>query len=234
MAFDRCRQVSPSTPRQWARTHHMKQRLGVKDPSWELLIPRRGARWDGGGKIRLGNFSFPGEAVTELEVERSVSRISYSQEVERSVSGISHFQDRRLLSRRRKDPSREFLISRRWKDPSWEFLIPTKAAHWAGGGKIRLRNFSFPGELTGLEVEDRSLGWRWKDPSQEFLIPRRGGHWAGGGKIRKNFSLSGEAVTGLEVERSVSRISHSQERRSLGWRWKDPSRQFLIPRRGGH
>ena len=93
--------------------------------------------------------------------------------------------------------------------------------------------------LTGLEAERsvleisysqerRSLGWRWKDPSREFLIPRRGGHWSGGGgKIRlENFLFPGEAVAGLEVERSVSRISYSQERH--------PSWEFLIPRRGGH
>ena len=58
----------------------------------EFLIPSRGGHWAGGGKIRLGeflipskggkirlkNFLFPGEAVTGLEAERSVSRISYS------------------------------------------------------------------------------------------------------------------------------------------------------------
>ena len=62
---------------------------------------RRSLVWS--GKIRLGNFLFPGEAVTGLEAERSVSEISYpgeavtGLEVERSVSGISYSQERRSL-----------------------------------------------------------------------------------------------------------------------------------------
>ena len=44
-----------------------------KDLSRDFSIPRRGGHWVGGGKIRLGIFLFPGEAVTGLEAERSVS-----------------------------------------------------------------------------------------------------------------------------------------------------------------
>ena len=40
---------------------------------------RRGAHRAKGGKIRLGDLLFPGEAVTGLEAERSVLRISCSQ-----------------------------------------------------------------------------------------------------------------------------------------------------------
>ena len=99
----------------------------------------------------------------------------------------------------------------------------------------------FPGEAVtersvskiSCSQERRSPGWRWKDPSWGFLIPRRGARRAGGGKIRlENFLFPGEALTGLEAERSVSKISRSQERRSPGWRRKDPSRKFLVPRRG--
>ena len=43
-----------------------------------------------------------------------------------------------------------------------------------------------------------------------------------------------KALAGLEAERSVSGISCPQKRRSPGWRRKDPSRGFLVPRRGAH
>ena len=121
----------------------------------------------GGWKIRLWDFSLPGEALAGLEVERSVSGISCSY--------------------KRRSPGW------RLEDPSRGFLAPKKR---------------------------RSPGWRWKDPSRGFLAP------TGGGKIRLgDFLLPGEALTGLEVERSVSGISCSQKRRSLGWRRKDPSRR---------
>ena len=172
-----------------------------KDPSRKFLIPRRGGHWAGDGKIRLENVLFPGEAVTGLEVEKSVSKISFpgeavtGLEVERSVSKISYSQERRSLGWR-------------WKDPSRKFLIPRRGGHWAGGGKIRLENFLFPGEaVTGLEVERSVSEWKIHLGNKE-----------------------GEAVTGLEVERSVSKISHSQERRSLGRRWKDPSRRSVSGR----
>ena len=53
-------------------------------------------------------------------------------------------------------------------------------------------------------------------------------------KSSRGISYFREAVAGLEAERSVSGNFLFQERRSLGWRWKDPSQEFLIPRRGGH
>ena len=66
-----------------------KNRLGLGNMS----LLRRGAHWAGGGKIRLGDFSFPGKALTGLEAGRS-------------VSGISRFQERRSPGWRREDPSR--------------------------------------------------------------------------------------------------------------------------------
>ena len=83
----------------------------------------------GDGKIRLENFLFPGEALTGLEAERSVSGFFYSHgwEAERSVSGFFYSEERRSPGWRRK-----------WKDPS---------------RKIRLGIFLFPGEVTGLEAE---------------------------------------------------------------------------------
>ena len=194
----------------------------------------------GGGKIRLGDFLFPGDA-------------------HRVGGGKIRLGDF-LLGWRRKDPSRGFLAPRRGrrvKDPSlgddpcrvessprlraselqplpielWILatlgFIHRRGARLVGGGKIRLGDFLFPEKaLTGLEVERsvsgiscsqerRSPGWRRKDPSRRFLAPRRGAHRVGGGKIRLgDFSQERRSPV---AERSVL------ERRSLGWRW-DPSR----------
>ena len=64
-----------------------------KDPSREFLIPRRGAHWSGGGKIRLGNFLFPGEALTGLETERSVSGISLQEEAKNPAPWTQSYQN---------------------------------------------------------------------------------------------------------------------------------------------
>ena len=225
--------------------------LEVERSVSKISCSRSGARRAGGGKIRLENFLFQGEALTTLEVERSVSKISCSQAGWRWKDPSRKFLVPRSGGKIRLENflfHGEALTGWRWKDPSRKFLVPRSGApHRAGGGKIRLENFFFSGEaLAGLEVERsvskiscsqewRSPGWRWKDPSRKFLVPRRGARRAGGGKIRlENFLFPGEALTGLEVERSVSKISFFQERRSPGWRWKDPSRKFLVPRRGAH
>ena len=99
----------------------------------------------------LGNFLFPGEAVTGLEVERSVSRISYFLFPEKAVTGG------KIRS---------------------VFPIPRRGGHRAGGGKIRLGEFAeirlgiflFPGEaVTGLEVERSVSEIRFGI----FLIPEK-------------------------------------------------------------
>ena len=183
-----------------------------------LFIPRRGAHRAGGGKIRLGDFLLPGEALTGLEVERS-------------VSGISCSQERRSPGWRRKDPSRGF-------------LAPRRGAHRVGGGKIRLGDFLLQQRRSPVGGGKIRLGDFF--PSWGFLAPRRA-HRVGGWKIRLGDLLLPEkkALAGLEVERSVSRrgahragggkirlgddpsrtmiYSYSQERRSPGWRRKDPS-----------
>ena len=131
--------------------------------------------FSGDGKIRLENFLFPGEALTGLEAGRSVS------EMERSVSKIScSHKKKRSPGWRREDPSRGISYSQemersvlkiscsqerrspgwRWKDPSRKLIAPRRGARRAGGGKIRLGDFSFPGEaVTGLEAE-RSVSRR--------------------------------------------------------------------------
>ena len=200
-------------------------------------VRRRGADRAGGGKIRLGDFLLPGEALTRLEAERS-------------VSGISCSQERRLPGWRWKDPSRGFLAPRRgahraggvsgiscsqerrspgwrWKDPSRGLLAPTRGAHRVGGGKIRLGDDPSRTMIYSYSQERRSPGWRWKDPSGiSCSQERRSPGW--------DFLLPGEALNGLEAGRSVSGIYCSQERRSPGWRLEDPSRGFLAPRRGAH
>ena len=125
------------------------------------FIPRRGAHRAGGGKIRL---LLPGEALTGLEVERSVSVISCSQERGGEIRlGISCSQERRSPGWR-------------WKDPSRGFLAPSKAAHRAGGGKIRLG----PGNISLLGS---------------------GAHRAGGGKIRPQKACKNTQKRAKERER---------------------------------
>ena len=68
-----------------------------------------------------------------------------------------------------------------------------------------------------------------------FFFIRRA-HRVEGGKIRLEIKVSWVvALTGLEAERSVSTMIrlglkyvffNPQERRSPGWRWKDPSRTW--------
>ena len=149
---------------------------------------------------------FPGEAVTGLEVERS-------------VSGISCSQERRSPGWRRKGPSRGFLVPRRGAHRAGggkirlgpgnksllrrggEFPTPRRGAHRAGGGKIRLGEFPIPrrgahragGGKIRLGPGNKSLLRRGAHragggkirlgPGYKSLL-RRGGHWAGGGKIR--------------------------------------------------
>ena len=102
-----------------------------------------------------------------------------------------------------------------------------RGAHQAGGGKIRLLAMIRLGwnRARGLLASELQCLFRLSYGSLLHLDLFTGeGYWAGGGKIRLgNFLLPGEALAGLEAERSVSGISCSQERRSHGWRWKDPS-----------
>ena len=112
----------------------------------------------------------------------------------------------------------------RWKDPSRGFLAPRKGAHRVGGGKIRFLlpgealtgswDFLLPGEaLTGLEVE-RSVS----EAERSVSVMIRRAHRAGGGKIRLGDDPS-------RVDSSPQRLFQL----SYGWRWKDPSWDFLLP-----
>ena len=141
----------------------------------EILIPKRGGRWAGGGKIRL------------MEI---------------------------LISRRGRWKGR-------WKDPSWGFSYSQER-------RLLGWRWTDPSHRNSYCQERRSLGWRWKDLCWGFSFSQGGGHWAGGGKIRFMEIL---IYRRPEVERSILSPrwkdpshgnSYSQERRSLGWRWKDP------------
>ena len=89
-----------------------------------------------------------------------------------------------------------------------------------GGGKIRFGNFLFRAEAVT------------KDPSRKFLIPRRGGRWAGGGKnrlaeiliLRRGGRWAGGGKNRLGAKDPSRKFLIPRERRSLDWRWKEPSR----------
>ena len=126
---------------------------------------------------------------------------------------------RRGPSWRRKDPSQKIRLGPGNK------VILRRGAHRAGGGK----NCLGPGEKIILRrgahragAEKISLG-----PGNK-VIQRRGAHRSGGGK-----NCLGPWEKILEAKRSVSEdpsrtweYSYSKERRSPGWRWKEPSRTW--------
>ena len=135
----------------------------LEDPSRGFLAPWRGAHRVGGGKIRLGpgnisllrrgahrtetptkirlgDFSLPGEALTGLEAGRTSL---LWRGAHRAGGGKNRLGPGKSLKERRS----------LGKDPSRGFLVPRRGAHRVGGWKIRLGDFLFPGEaLTGLEV----------------------------------------------------------------------------------
>ena len=203
-----------------------------------------GAHRAGGGKIRLGDDPIRARGLLAAELQR-LFQLSYGSllrldlfpekaltglEVERSVSGISCSQERRSPGWRLEDPSRGF-------------LAPRRGAHRAGEALTGLEAGRSVSRIS-CSQERRSPGWRWKDPSRGFLAPLFSAHRAGGGKIRLgdfllpkgahrvggwkirlgDFLLPEEALTGLRWK-DPSGISCSQKRRSPGWRRKDPSRR---------
>ena len=114
-----------------------------------------------------------------------------------------------------------------------------RGAHRTGGGKNRLGRsvlemihlgpgyiFLFSGEALRRKEPSRKirLGPGWN------LILRRGAHRVGGNKIRPFSKDPSRTMEFLILRKSAQEflilrrggISYSQERRSLGWRWKDP------------
>ena len=119
-----------------------------KDPSRKFLIPGRSLGWRWKDPSVSWKFLFPGEAVTGLEVERSVSEVSYSQEiswkflfqgeavtgleVERSVSEI-RLGSREKKNSQRRSPSKKMVRARvesSPRSPSFRAAAPLPIELW--------------------------------------------------------------------------------------------------------
>ena len=175
-------------------------------------------------------------ALTGLEAERSVSKISCSQEMERSVSKISC--------------SRE--MERSVSDLGIKGPLGS-GAHRAGGGKNRL-GACYVVALTGLEA-GRSVSKISCSQEMERSVSKiscsqemersvsdlgikgplgSGAHRAGGGKIRlENFLLPGDGKIRLEnfllpgdgkIRLGPWDKRPSRQWRSPGWKREEPSR----------
>ena len=205
---------------------HSSSSLFSGSPGWLRLV----AELYAGITRKLGGASLQFQVVAELyaginqklvgaclqfQDQKKPKDPSLGDDPSRTRTYFFHSQERRSPGWRRKDPSRGFLAFRKAlsgleaersvsgiscsqerRSPGWRQKDPSR-------GFLAPKKRRSP----SWRREDREfpIPRRWKDPSRKFLAPRRGGQWAGG-------------------ERSVSGFFYSQERRSLGWRRKDPSR----------